>query len=621
MIQNIDALQKVLLHLPKYNSKNNTQLSFQNPIQIYQYQVDKHDIISRKYKDIIQRSLYPSEVSYALSCYYFGNYFNISYPSIGPLYHPFEHISNYNSSFKNDNTIFHMMIDILNGTNDFMDKIPLIHLNIYKTLSRLLFSDKTKKKNIQFQMNQNISRLNESIFENENIRLRSIIENHIQGIRFTLDDVMKEDPKKETSRVKMYYLLPFDYINGNIEKIKDFSLIDRTNSKNVLQHNRKIITKLMNNQTELQNKFKDNPMLEINCKNCLAIYTYISITLFYDIYKYYMDNISKIVDDLVQDDRFKKLDIEYVYEYIEKCYQSLFSFKKILENSFYHLFLPSRLTPRYGVTYHKDKGYFEIENKLLTKFSDMILYFPFHIVEKQSNQRTPQGEVILKYEVSKNNPDLFINFVLTHKNNVDIFSNETKLYFGCFIDSYPKTFQYLQYFNEYMKCLYTQAKLNEVIYKILNKSFQNGLPIEIFTPQIQFLETNQFKLRNSSYSTSFVEDIQKYIYDPYEFILRKMSNSLIQLGELRKNTELYKNKHKHPEIKINEYSFDSFTLFQSISIFTVFVEQFVLNNEFRKQLLQTMKIIRKKYESFVIQKTKNIQKNILNQRNRLKVRN
>ncbi len=615
--ENAHIYQKILSSLPKNISKNSNPIIYKNPIQIYNYRIEHQYVFPKQLSNILNKIPYNNDeirkqFLLGVSNLYFANYIDIRQPSIGPIYSIYEDQEISNKSNYITTSIYTMLVQILNGNNDFCKNIPLKQMLIHKSLSQMLVQKKSKSLSI------NLNAANVNFFSDEDERLMSMIENSIEGIQFTLDDVMKED-KKETSRVRSEYILPYDIKNSpfEIEKLKELSSVgDRTKAKEILKHNNHIISRILQEKRE---DFKDKPEQEEHIKNALAIYVYIGITLFYDSYKYYLNEISKILNDMVDDDRFRKLNMEAGFDFLERLNQSLYMMKKIMENSFYHMFLPSKLTAKYGITIHKEKGFFQIENKLLSKLSNIYQQFPFPIQDVKisspnENKRRPKNEIDIGDISVRSN---FVNFMLSHKFKVDIYNPKEELFVGGMIMNEKRTMEIFKKFNEYFVYIYYITIFNQIIADALLKSLYTGIPIEVFTDVLSFIETNQYRIRNSTYQDDFEEEIKKGVIMVYDGDVKKSTYYLVQLAEAKKNLELHKEQKQENLRKIEEYNILSLLYYhKSQIIFDIFSEE-IKNEKYKLKMIAEMKKETLKYEKLLIEKTKNIQNEIKEHRQEL----
>jgi hypothetical protein len=192
--ENANIYSQLIQSLPKQNiSLLPSPIPFQNPIQIYNYKNEHHDILYQPLLKIIQRIHQPELQHLTLlniSNLQFANYIDLHLPSIGPLYPIFEDMPNRPSlpEFYSHASIYDMFFKIMNGDNHFHESIPLRSLQIHKTIAQLILQ-KSKT-----QSNELIQEF--STFSDENQRLMNMVENSIQGIQFTLNDVMKDEKKE-----------------------------------------------------------------------------------------------------------------------------------------------------------------------------------------------------------------------------------------------------------------------------------------------------------------------------------------------------------------------------------------------------------------------------------------
>lgn len=618
LIHNSDILEKILKNMNQRDFlRESVPVLYKNPIQIYNFKVDQEFIRINKIKSIIDRIPDPHFKELAINNFntiYFGNFMDISLPSIGPLFSVFDGITKKNNN-NNSNSMYHFkvniyyfLMNILNGKNDFMDSLPILNTHFEKTLSKLLLSKPLNNNNISINVNPILS------LGNEEDRLESIIENSILGIRFTLDEVLREGDK-ESSKVKSEYILPFIVKDDKIEKLKDFSEVgDRTKVSSVFEHNRKQVAKILNLYSSDPNKlkqiFKNNPNQEIYAKNCLAIYVYISISVYYDVYKYYFDKVSDVINDYIENDRYQIGDVKPAFEYLEKTKKSLYSSKKILENCFYHLFLPSKLTPKYGVKINNEKGYYEIDTKLLASLNTIILNYPFVFreEEKKNNNKSSHQKFIIDTN-NTFNKNKFINFSLSHKNKNDIVNPKEELFVGTFVRTPKVTYNiYHSILSPYLADLYHQSVFNEILLNALNQSMKEYIPIEIFQKLITSLDNEKTQLSFNSYSNSFKTSLTDLLYKPYTESFKFSTYYLIQLAILKRDIVIY-NKDKNT--LVYEYSINSLLFYHITEVLKYIAEQEIKNDKFKVDILTKMTKTKIDYEKEVMKISKQIQKEVM----------
>ncbi len=598
-IENLDILKRILIGIEKKNlTFTDTPLPFHNPFQIYQYGKESEYILYDKLKFYIEKipniDVKKAAISIA-SNYQLSNYVDLTLPSIGPIYPIYQSYNKYSSLpelFQTQQSIFHFLTYILNGDNNFVDYIPLKDLKIDQVISNLMFKSKRKNNIIT----------NTRVFSDENDRLKNIIESNIQNIQFNLNDVLR-DGNKESSKVRNEYILPFRFVGDKLEKLKDLNEIgDRTSAKNVLSKNAQVIAKLLM-KNKKHSDFRENPEEEELYKECSAIYLYISITLFYDIYKYYLDKISSIVNEAVEDDRFKKLDLKPVYIFLEKLSKSLYMMKKIYENCFYHLF-PSRLTPKYGIKINKDKGYFELENRTSVSIETIYEYYPFVFNSKEKNNKknTNNNEYYLS-ETNKDYINKFVNFSLSHKQRQDIFNPNEDLYFGGFIMSSKTTIQFFNEYIQYCDLINIQCKLNKVLTQVLRKSLKNFIPIELFKNMLFYLINHKPDLSLSTYSPEFTDELKENTIDVFKYYLKKSIDSFIILADIRKDIEITGKK----KIDLIKYELVSSIYYNKSLVIPYIIKEFVKNGKIMKNMNKNIVSDKKNYEKRVVSQFKNIQ--------------
>ncbi len=613
LINNSKILEKLLKNIKDKDFLNEyIPVQYKNPIQIYNFNIDQEYVLKNKLSEIFNRIYDERFKDFAINSFntiYFGNYNDMSLPSIGPLYTIFDYSSNLNK-FSNIN-IYNFMVKILNNDNTFIDSLPILNTHFEKTISKLLLKNKNNSDDIfSLDFTKNISGLNEET------RLESIIENSIIGIKFSLNDVLK-DGNKETSKVKNEYILPYLIRNDKIEKLKDLGEVgDKTKVSDILEHNRNVVSKIIELYTTNREKFDElcriEPLLEENMKNCLGVFVYICISIFYDTYKFYFDRLTEIINEFIENDRFKISDVKPAFNFIDKIKKSLYNFKKILENCFYHLFLPSRLTPKYGVRINKEKGFYEIENKLLADFNHIILNFPFEFMhELKSINNNRQAKKIEKYLIhAENSKNRFINFSLSHKSIYDIVNPEEKLFIGTFMVNAKTTFDiYNTVFYKYLESLYIQSKFNLVLLKYFMRSMKVKIPIELFKNEISQLELIQKELKLSEYSDSIKKEINNILIENYKNNYKFSTNCLIHLAKIKRDLIIF-NKDKQTEIY--EYSLNSLLFYHKALVFEYIFEQDINDKKFKEAKLKNMNELKNYYEKEILNISRQVQNEIMN---------
>ncbi len=609
-------LEKIIKNIKDKNfTKDLTPVLYKNPIQIYNFNIEQHFLLENKISEVFNKIYDERFRDLAISSFntmYFGNYMDISLPSIGPLYTIFDLNKNFNSLDKHPNVnIYHFLTKIMNYDYSFMESLPILNTHFEKTISKLLLIDSTKENYYSLNFNKNMSGLNEES------RLRNIIENSILGIKFNLNDVLKEGTK-ETSKIRNEYILPYIMKNDDkIEKLKDLGEAgDKTKIDEILRHNRttvaKIIDLYLNNNKKFNEITRQNPQLEENMKNCLGVYVYISISIFYDVYKYYFDRLTEIMNEFIENNRFKITDVKLAFDFLEKIKRSLYNFKKILENCFYHLFLPSRLTPKYGIRINKEKGYFEVENKLLASFEHIILNYPFEFKEEELNKKSESASN-KKYIINTHNSNhRFVNFALSHKSMYDIINPEEKIFIGTFIRNSKTTYEiYNTVFYKYLDSLYTQAKLNSIILKTFLKSMKTNIPIELFKEEIIELNKIKSRLSLSEYNDETKKQISILIINNFKNNYKISTNFLIQLANIKKDMLIY---NKDKEFESYEYSLNSLIFYHEALVYEYMFENMIKDEDFKKKERKKMKELENYYELEILRISKEVQSEILNKK-------
>ena len=100
------------------------------------------------------------------------------------------------------------------------------------------------------------------------------------------------------------------------------------------------------------------------------------------------------------------------------------------------------------------------------------------------------------------------------------------------------------------------------------------------------------------------------ILQDYEEDIKRSASSLIQLAELKQKIYLQRNQKRENKQKLGEWNLQSVLFYNKTKIITDLVKQYIQDETFQKVLLQEMKEMHKRYETVVVEKTRNLQQNI-----------
>ena len=320
-------------------SKSNSYLNPLNDLDL------KKNVINKNINYYTIGSNTSNDLKNQLDILYYGKYINNNLPSLGVISNKFStsthtsvsSIKMYKSFCDFFSNFFKDYINTPAEKPTFVINLPISELKIEETISDILVNE-----------TKNINNIN---------KIKDILKGSIDKIKnINLVTLLKIDIKKDI--IKDKYIIPYiiDKSN-NIEYIKKKSDI-KTHFKT--ENSYKSTFKLIYNYIEANIK---KPKSSIYFDKLLALYLYLQIELYYDLYKLY---IRRLTDTLIKlstssDPNLNKLNFKDATMYVNNLDVSLLKFKKILLNNFYNLFVPTKIDNNYGIMLNVDTGVNEID--------------------------------------------------------------------------------------------------------------------------------------------------------------------------------------------------------------------------------------------------------------------
>jgi len=467
--------------------------------------------------------------------------------------------------------------------------IPIRKTNIAKYIVHLLFHGKADIRN-------EIS-ISSSELDISNNKIKRIIESKINNIQFSLEDCMmqvkseKENTRDRVSkRVDSQYLIPFQYSSPtqSFVPFKTKTDIDmKTKSvSDVLKHNTNLLSIIIKNvYTEHNKKY----LYETNVMTVLSCFVFVIIQMISIIYKQYIYEIQKIIENISTSKEFTllELNINDVFNYIGEIEKSVYKYKLVLLNNFYELFLPSSIDKSEYSNYGMKKNDFGCyEPEVSFNVDNLVLYdmYPF--------------QDLLHYQKS-------LYFLSSVKNKYDIYDQkvygENKkevLEIGGFLHSIPLTIQELENYNIILQNKKIKYKFYIFLLDYLEKSFKSKIPLESFS-DIKDIHTLLMKnnLKFSEKSTLY-----DFLYEKYTFNIKQSIFHLNRLMQLHKESKSLKSK-EILSISSNLYYLKSEGI---ISI----CKKYVKDNSTLNKLISSFEIVKIKYEELLKYQKEKIEKEI-----------
>ncbi len=427
-------ISKLLNLYSKITKKNNNNKIKKNPFYKSNFIKLNHLFVSSS-NNLINNIHIKKQLNLLIQ----GIIINNNSPSLGIL----RNINpNINNNFKNRletknySDLSHFFSDIkniyINENDNSFFFLPIQNLNLGETLNYLLTNGNNEKKLIVIEyvnnLESNMKYLKYLSHNNKKKVLNSkyFIPYYIKNNRIT---------KIESNKIYSYLKNPTKYFKIYNELL---IYIDREIKKNLIKSDKLIVDKIA----------------------YLILFQHIQ--LFYDVYYFYIDNITKYIITLKQSDdlSFKNLNYKDCFDYLKELNNSLLIYKKFLSNNAYQLFKPSKMNDIYGVYFNDTEQVFDVK--------DNIIFFG-----KEISQKYP-----VNFINNINNVYNFMSNLINPSSTTDIYSNE-KLFIGT---------QYMngEYLEESLSTLDYNInesksfdKYNKKVIELLLEIFNDCIPIEL----------------------------------------------------------------------------------------------------------------------------------------------
>ena len=616
---NINLLLNQSNNLNKINNnlikKYNEQLIFHNPINknnieniLFYYDSTVSSTTHTYFHELDRLYLYNTDdylkITLIIQILLLGDYINISLPSIGNIYkidiNP-PTISGVARAFthqKINNNYVDFIKKLCNikdiTEHDFNEEIPLISLDISEHISELLLNDiSINKLNNNFSYN----------FDNNSMKL--LIKNNINDIKIKLDEVLKTE-----------FIIPYKIVKNKKTSVDELELMSKydvekykkDNYKDVLKNNYSLIEYAIKNTflysytstgtapppcdpiliTYLNDDIKKK-LEEKNMKNVLACYLFFIINFVTGILKSYIEKIDNILKNILdtREKRFKILNIKEAFDYTSLLSKSLLKFKLILLNNFYNLFLPSKISNgNYGMKLDENNCYVP-ESIFLNSNENIFENYPFTSLDYTSNSVCVNGKKLL-------------NFIITMKDNKDIYQSDMKLEFGGNAFNYNIMKNSFDILKDFYKSLQKTNNFNLfIVEKIIHYFHKNNIPYELI---INIQKKNIIPL----FASPFIPTFEREILKIYDTLLDKSTNFYLKVIDIRNKKKYIKQTNIHNLTNLEEISFLLFKIyFIQSSCLNVICEKLIRTDiKLKNTVLKKMIEMKKKYEKIILDKMK-----------------
>ncbi len=409
-------------------------------------------------------------IGYAFANTSYYHHINLYSPSIGNIY-----LLNLLQS-----SITHMILGLCNGESDILSLIPLHNQNIKDDITS--FVVKKDGSNSDYK--------------------KKVLSSVLNNIDLNYDHIFKEKNK-----IKKVFIIPYrkDEITNESGEVKQKFVYDKyitlTSSKDVIKANNELLSKVWDLIKE-DPKHLNAPFV----KDILALYVYFAIQLFYETYYQYFSKISNILYEFNEDSRFSEDNVDLGILYIDKCIESLKTFKKILLNNFYDFFLPSRVTKAYGIKVD-EHGFVVCGSKLAVDNDFLIKKYPFQHFDNSGSKLSVEKESLLKVN----------HFIIGKKRSGDLYNPKENLYIGFYLPNESKMKDLMNFYKYYIQVLLTQFSFSIYICNLLSKRLLTNVPIE--TVEHIYKKIDELKEDSSTKSKNEIVILcYKYLYKSYQLV-------------------------------------------------------------------------------------------------------
>ena len=539
-IKNINNINKL------NHSKSNSYLNPLNDLDL------KKNIINRNINYYTVGSNTSNDLKNQLDILYYGKYINNNLPSLGVISNKFSattptgisSVKMYKSFCDFFPNFFKDYINTPAEKPNFIINLPISELKIEETISDILVNE-----------TKNINNIN---------KIKDILKGSIDKIKnINLVNLLKIDSKKDILKDKYFIPYIIDKSN-NIEYIKKKSDI-KTHFKT--ENSYKNTFKLIYNYIDANIK---KPKIIMYFDKLLALYLYLQIELYYDLYKLY---IRRLTDTLIKlstssDPNLNKLNFKDATIYVNNLDISLLKFKKILLNNFYNLFVPTKIDNNYGIMLNVDTGVNEIDPG-----ADLI-----------------GNKIAEEYPLFHSNT--LLPFIINFK-KYDIYDKTSSLEIGtlCYNNKY---FSYA--INIYKNYLHKYSYIDTSNLHVINyikKYFEKCVIIE----QLKKITDKKSYLVKENLDSEQKVNLENILFTFFKDNFEKSSKSLLSAStynkfSINKEIELFKSK-----------------IYYNISKITFKIIEHVLANiELKNKLLRKCTILEENYTKIISKKIKNTNK-------------
>jgi len=489
-----------------FNKINNS--SYLNPL--YEIDIDPYTI-NDQLKNFKLNNDY-NQLLVQLDLLYFGKYMNHNIISLGIIQHKFSHFHFPTTNIVNQKfcTLSNFLenINYYIDTNHISDKIilPIHFIQMNDTLLSILL--------------ENVSKINDVS------KTKQLIISNIEKVSFSMTEILKKPNTKKKYAVNELFILPFQFHNNKLEKLKKSSEIKKY-SKDIKTY----IQQYQNLKDFFKNHFDDKDKNIENMKyseEVLYLLLHLHIQLMYQCYNTYIDKLTSLIHQfsISSNSDLQHLNFKKANKFIENLTNSTYKFKLILLNNMMNLFLPNNVSNNFYGLDLMSQGYYVLKSSS---------FLNDHILEKYPLFRNRHREELLSH------------FIIQTKNKHDYYDKREILELGTYYCHNKYIHNGLTIFSKYFDKFQHVIQMNMILISYLKKYFE----------KCTIIENLKIIMNNYSYITSKTLDadqkkyLETILYQYFKENLEKSSKAIIKIMMHKKLNHDGKNKNKNNKNKNN----------------------------------------------------------------------
>lgn len=559
-----------------FNKINNS--SYLNPL--YEIDIDPYTI-NDQLKNFKLNNDY-NQLLVQLDLLYFGKYMNHNLISLGIIQHRFSHFHFPTTNIVNQK--FCTLSNFLENINYYIDPnhisdkiiLPIHFIQMKDTLLSVLL--------------ENVSKINDVS------KTKQLIISNIEKVSFSMAEILKKpNTKKNKYAVNELFILPFQFHNNKLEKLKKSSEIKKY-SKDIKTY----IQQYQNLKEFFKNHFDDKDKNIENMKyseEVLYLLLHLHIQLVYQCYNTYIDKLTSLIHQfsMSSNSDLQHLNFKKANKFIENLTNSTYKFKLILLNNMMNLFLPNNVSNNFYGLDLMSQGYYVLKSSS---------FLNDHILEKYPLFRNRHREELLSH------------FIIQTKNKHDYYDKREILELGTYYCHNKYIHNGLTIFSKYFDKFQHVIQMNMILINYLKKYFEKCTLIE----NLKIIMNNYSYITSKNLDADQKKYLETILYQYFKENLEKSSKALIKIMMHKKLNQEEKNKNKNninkkhqtqnnnSNVLSNEQKemelLKSKLYYVHAHIIFKIIEYILVNIDLKNKLIQKCSMLEKDFTKIIRQKLK-----------------